>query len=183
LEVNKIRKLISNNRGNGYPLAIAITLCLLMVFTGISEYFRLMIVAQGVRDALQDAVISTVTLNYDDVYHGVREGYSGGYQPMAEVFEESIDYGDIYGRMDTVLGLTTINGYHTKKTNQGETEFRLWNLNIDIRNAPLASGDLPEQRFEIDSSIMLEVPVSFGGKILPPMRINIKNSAGYTPKF
>ena len=37
-----------------------------------SEYFRLLIVAQGVRDAVQEAVISTVNDNYDDVYHGVR---------------------------------------------------------------------------------------------------------------
>lgn len=53
---------------DGFPLAVAVTLCLVMVFSGISEYFRLMIIAQGVRDALQDAVISTVSDNYDDVY-------------------------------------------------------------------------------------------------------------------
>ncbi len=44
-------------------------------------------------------------------------------------------------------------------------EFQLWNLDVDIRNAPLASGDRADSRFEADSSIMLEVPVSFGGKI------------------
>jgi hypothetical protein len=56
-------------------------------------------------------------------------------------------------------------------------------LNVDIQNAPLASGDINQQRFKVDSSIMLEVPVSFGGKLLPPMIIKVKNSAGYTPKF
>lgn len=84
---------------------IAITLVLLIIFTGISEYLRLLIVAQGVRDAVQAAVISTVVENYDEVYHGIREGYSGGYQPMAEDFYESLDYGDIYGRLDSILGL------------------------------------------------------------------------------
>ena len=183
MEVGKIKKILLNNKGNGFPLAVAITLCLVMIFAGISEYFRLVIVAQGVRDALQDAVISTVNDNYDDVYHGVREGYSGGYQPMAHDFEESIDYGDIYGKMDMILGLNQSGGYHIKTTSEGKTEFKIWSLNVDIRNASLAGGDQKGQRFKIDSSIMLEVPISFGGKLLPSMRIKVKNSAGYTPKF
>ena len=60
---------------------------------------------------MQEAVISTVNDNYDDVYHGVREGYSGAYQPLAGDFEESLDYGDIYGRLDDILGLTYRGGY------------------------------------------------------------------------
>ena len=65
---------------------------------------------------MQEAVISTVNDNYDDVYHGVREGYSGAYQPLAGDFEESLDYGDIYGRLDDILGLTYRGGYHTQYT-------------------------------------------------------------------
>lgn len=182
-----IRKLLiplKNNRGNGYPLAVAITLILVMIFTGVSEYFRLMIVAQGVRDALQDAVISTVTENYDEVYHGVREGYSGGYQPSAEDFEESLDYGDIYDRMDKILGLTIENGFHIKNASDTtQMQFKIWSLNVNIENAPIATADTAGQRFQVDSSIELSVPVSFGGNLLPPMRIQVKNSAGYTPKF
>lgn len=60
---------------------------LVILFTGISEYLRFAPCGWGVRDAVQAAVISTVVENCDDVYHGVREGYSGGYQPMAENFE------------------------------------------------------------------------------------------------
>ena len=29
---------------------------------------------------LQSAVISVATANYDDLYNGLREGYSGGYK-------------------------------------------------------------------------------------------------------
>lgn len=179
----KLTKSIRNNRGNGYPLAVAITLCLVMIFTGISEYFRLLIVAQGVRDALQDAVISTVVENYDDVYHGIREGYSGGYQPTTEDFKESINYGDIYNRMDTILGLTKSSDYHEKNSNGNKIQFKIWNLDVDIRNAPFAGGDQASQRFVIDSSVSLDVPLSFGGKLLLEMKIKVKNSAGYTPKF
>lgn len=174
---------LGNRRGNSFPLVICITLALVILFCGISEYFRLLIVAQGVRDAVQTAVISTVNDNYDDVYHGVREGYSGAYQPMAGDFEESLDYGDIYGRLDGILGLSSGDGYHTKRTPAGQMEFRVWNLNVVIRNAPIAGGEQAHARFEADCTIQLEVPVSFGGQLLPPMRITVKTSAGYTPRF
>ena len=36
-------------------MAAAVTLALLVMFCGISEYFRLLIIAVGVRDALEDA--------------------------------------------------------------------------------------------------------------------------------
>lgn len=181
--MEKIKGILTDNRASSFPFIIAITLSLVIIFCGISEYFRLMIVAQGVRDAVQTAVISTVNDNYDDVYHGVREGYSGAYQPIAEDFEESLDYGDIYDRLDSILGLSYGSGYHEKRTSDNKLEFRVWGLNVDIRNAPFASGDQSSARFEADSTIMLEVPVSFGGKLLPPMRIKVKTSAGYTPRF
>ena len=41
--------------------------------------FRLSLIASGVKEALQDAVVVVVNDNYANVYHGVREGYSGGY--------------------------------------------------------------------------------------------------------
>ena len=181
--MEKIKRIFADNRASSFPFIIAITLSLVIIFCGISEYFRLMIVAQGVRDAVQTAVITVVNDNYDDVYHGVREGYSGAYQPIAEDFEESLDYGDIYDRLDGILGLSYSGGYHEKRTSDSNLEFRVWGLSVDIRNAPFASGDQSTARFEADSTILLEVPVSFGGKLLPPMRIKVKTSAGYTPRF
>lgn len=185
----RIRRVLGDRGGASFPLIIAVTLSLVIVFAGVSEYLRLLTVAQGVRDAVQAAVTSTVVENYDDVYHGVREGYSGGYQPLAEDFEESLDYGDIYGRLDGILGTAYSGagspggGYHEKRTSEGGLDFKIWGLDVDIRNAPFASGDRASSRFEADCTIMLEVPVSFGGKLLPPMRIKVKTSAGYTPRF
>ena len=58
-----MRKLLFRSRsGEGYPMVIAVTLCLLMLFMVIAEYFRVNIIVQGVRDAVQQAVIATVTL-------------------------------------------------------------------------------------------------------------------------
>ena len=43
--MEKIVQILKNRNGASFPLIIAITLCLIFIFTGISEYFRLMIVA------------------------------------------------------------------------------------------------------------------------------------------
>lgn len=44
------------------------------------EYSRLNIVGFGVRDAVQAAITQVCTDNYDQLYNGLREGYSGGYK-------------------------------------------------------------------------------------------------------
>jgi hypothetical protein len=103
--------------------------------------------------------------------------------PLRRILKKGLDYGDIYNRLDGILGLSYSGGYHEKRTSDGKLEFKIWNLDVDIRNAPFASSDQVSARFKADSTIMLEVPVSFGGKLLPPMRIKVKTSAGYTPRF
>ena len=46
-----MRKLLFRSRsGEGYPMVIAVTLCLLMLFMVIAEYFRVNIIVQGVGD-------------------------------------------------------------------------------------------------------------------------------------
>ena len=179
----KIYGIIREKVGSSFPLIVAVALALVIIMCGISEYFRLMIIASGVRDAVQSAVIATANDNYDDIYNGVREGYSGGYALSGSTWQGSLDYGDIYDRLDRTLGLQKSGGFHIKYA--GETvEFRLSNLSVDIINAPFAPSN-PDgmQKFLADATIVLEVPVSFGGKSLLPMRINLKTKAGYTPKF
>jgi len=181
--VKEISGIIRNKKGTSFPLIVAVTLALVIIFCGISEYLRLMIIAQGVRDAVQSAVISTVNDSYDDVFHGVREGYSGAYQPSADEFEESLDYGDIYGRLDKLLGLRQENGSHVKYAGNA-VEFRLSGLSIDLENMPFAPESPDNSKgFLADAGISLEVPVSFGRKSLPPMKINLKVKAKYMPLF
>jgi len=185
LEVTNGKKydILKNNKGTSFPLIIAVALVLLMVLCGAAEYIRLAIIAQGVRDAVQSAVISTVNDSYDDVYHGVREGYAGAYMPSADEFEESLDYGDIYGYLDELLGLRYEGGYHVKYAGDG-LEFKLSRLSVNLENMPLAPGSPNNSRgFLADAVIRLEVPVRFGGKLLPPMVINLKAQAKYMPLF
>lgn len=177
----KCKRVLYNKEGNGMPLAAAVTLALLMFVLVIIQFARLMIVCAGVKDAMQEAVISTINDNYADVYHAVREGYAAGYQPTDGSFEESLDYGNIYGRLDGLLGLEEDGGYHCKVGSDGTTEFRITNLQVYIHNTGLASGDTSS--FEAEATVRLEVPISFLQKVLPDMKINVRCKAAYTPKF
>ncbi len=182
--MSSVIRILKDKSGVAFPLVAAITLTMLMLICAISEYVRLNIIATGVREALQSAIISAVNDNYDDVYHSVREGYAAGYQPNDNDFEDSLDYGDIYSRLDGLLGLSRSNGYHVSVTAEGKTEFRLSALQVEILNVPLAPSDSTNARkFMADSTIKLEVPVSFGGQSLPPMSLKIKVQAGFVEKF
>ena len=52
-------------------MVIAVTLACLLILCGIMEFFRLSLIASGVKEALQDAVVVVVNDNYANVYHGV----------------------------------------------------------------------------------------------------------------
>ena len=87
------------------PVAVAAAIAMLFIILGVSEYMRLVITAAGIKDAMESAVVSVVNDNYNEVYHGVREGYAAGYEPDDTGFAASVDHGDIYGRMCFLLGL------------------------------------------------------------------------------
>ena len=181
--MKKMINCLKNNSGSSFPLVIAITLVLVIILCGIMEYFRLNIIASGVKEAVQDAIVITVNDNYSNVYHGTREGYSGGYQPDGSSFDYTVNTGDVYSHMDNILGTINENGKHIKYA-VDVMEYQLSGLNVTIRNAPLApSAPQNAQGFEADAVILLEVPVQFVGKLLPPMKIKLKVQAGYIEVF
>ena len=182
----RMKEILRDRRASSFPMTIGIVLSLIILMCGISEYFRLQVIAAGVREAVEDAVIPTVNDNYAGVYHGVREGYSGSYVPFGEgSWEEDLNEGDIYDYLDETIGTQLSGGRHVKYADTGTAmEFAIDSLQVTLRNAPLAPSDPAHaQRFEADAIVRLEVPVRFGGRILPSMWITLKVQAGYTEVF
>ena len=169
---------LKNKDGNAVMIACVIVICLLLLFAVLSEYLRLQIIAKGVRDAVQSSIISVAIQNYDDVYNGLREGYSGGYELDSNGnWKSKVDEGAILSNLSDVLGLR--NG---EKYLGSQLEYTISNLDINILNTPLApSGN--SKKFEAEAWLTLEVPLSFGWNKLPPLKIRMKVNAGYTPKF
>ena len=179
--MNRLRQILKDRRGVAFPLIIAIVLVLVMLMCCISEYFRLLIVAQGVRDAVQEAVISTVNDNYDDVYHAVREGYAAGWYPDGTGrWDESVDTGDVYGQLASTLGLeNTGDGY--QKISNGNVEYTISGLSVELSNNALSSGQ--SKGYTAAVEIRLEVPVRFLGNLLPAAEMMLHTEAKYVPVF
>ena len=179
--MNRLRQILKDRRGVAFPLIIAIVLVLVMLMCCISEYFRLLIVAQGVRDAVQEAVISTVNDNYDDVYHAVREGYAAGWYPDGTGrWDESVDTGDVYGQLASTLGLeNTGSGY--QKISNGNVEYTISGLSVELSNNALSSGQ--SKGYTAAVEIRLEVPVRFLGNLLPAAEMMLHTEAKYVPVF
>lgn len=133
------KRLLTGQEGSMAPAAVAAAIAMLLIILGVSEYMRLVIRAAGIRDAMESAVVSVVNDNYNEVYHGVREGYAAGYEPDDTGFAASVDHGDIYGRMCFLLGLEEDGNSYVRYNNSGELEYRLKNLSVDIHNTALAS--------------------------------------------
>jgi len=182
--MTKLKQVLHSKKANSYPLAICIALAIVIIACGAFEYMRLMLIAQGVRDGVQEAIISVSTGNYSDVYASIREGYSGGYVNNGSGFNEQINRGDVYARLSGLLGLRRVGGQYVKYVDGDVVEYRLYNLNVNVINAPFAPSNRDAaQKFLAEATINLEVPLSFGWSNLPPMRITLKVKAGWTPKF
>lgn len=177
------KKLIASKRAFSAPWAVIIALIGIMFFTAASQYIRLMIIASGVRDAVQSAVIATATENYGNLYNGIREGYAGGYALTGESWSERLSGGSVYSRLGRLLGITSNGSKYTKFNSDGE-EFSVYGLSTTVENAPFAPASTDGiQQFEATTFIDLEVPMSFCSEILPPMKIRLKVKSKYTPKF
>ena len=61
--MKKIREVLKDNSGQGVPMILAVVLCCLILACVTFEYMRLMIVAQGVRDSVQSAIVDVATEN------------------------------------------------------------------------------------------------------------------------
>ncbi len=171
--------LLTSCTGSMVPLVVAVAVAILFLILGVSEYMRLVIIAAGVEDAMESAIVSTVNDNYDEVYHSVREGYAAGYEPTGAGFREAVDYGDIYGRLCFLLGLEEDGDGYTKTTD-GEKEYRISNLQVSVSNPALATEG---EAYYADGEMRLEVPVRFAGKMVAGLSIRMKVRAAYQEKF
>lgn len=182
--MKRLARMLHCKKGNSYPLAIAIALGIIIILFAGFEYMRLMLIAQGVRDGVQSAIISVSTENYSDVYAALREGYSGGFVNEGSGFREQVRTGDIYAKLSQLLGLKRDGSSYVKYIDGDVVEYRVSNLSVRVINTPFAPSDRNAvQQFRAEATIHLEVPLSFGWSNLPPMRMTLRTVAGWTPKF
>lgn len=180
--MKKIAQILKERSGASWLLGSFIAFGLLVISLICLEYAHLNVVSLGIRDAVQNATTAACTENYDKVYNGIREGYSGGYKLTNGSWSEDIDTGDVYSKLDSILGTRAEGNEHVKYDGSNEA-YSISDLSVQMTNTPLAPGD-PEQanKFTGIAYITLSVPMGFNWGV-PPMQVRLKVIAGYTPKF
>ena len=61
--MRKLKECFRDESGVSFPLVIAVTLSLLLILCGVMEYLRLNLMAAGVKEAVQDAIVVVVNDN------------------------------------------------------------------------------------------------------------------------
>lgn len=139
-----LKRILKERRGEGYIDVAVGTVCIMLVIAFAVNLFPVFVVKQRLdtfaNELVRQAEITGSTCNYDELYNGLREGYSGGYTLSNGQWKETLDYGDVYAQLDSLLGLETKNGYHIKTQDSGY-EYRLSGLNINLQNTPLSPGN------------------------------------------
>ncbi len=178
-----MKKILKDKKGSFMFWAVVIVMILLIIGTAGFEYIRLQVIAQGTRDAVQATITQVCTANYDRMYNGLREGYSGGYKLDQGNWTEDIDTGDLYTLLDKQLGTHGNSSSHTKMTGS-KIEYSISNLSVQMTNTPFAPDNPGEEtKFTGTATYTVTVPLSFGWQGLPPMEIPVEVKAGYTAKF
>ena len=171
------QKLISEE-GSAPIYALIILMVLMLLFGAVSEYIRLKIIAEGVYEATQNGVISVATKNYDEVYNGLRQGYSGAYGLSdTKKWQQVVEDGAVMEDLNQLLGLD-----EGKKLDGGRLVYEISDLHVIIENPSFAPEEDLE-RFEATVDLTLKVPLGFGWDHLAPLIIPMRVKAAYSNKF
>lgn len=173
--------LLKDKRGNMFPLTVVVAVILLILMLVIMEYMKLMILCSGVKDSFEEAIISVVNDNYNEVYHCVREGYAAGYEPNGdETFYASIDSGDVAGRLSSLLGLEEARDSYRRVNRSGDEEYTISHVSVTVHNAPMVRSG---EKFYTTGTLHLSVPVRFGGNVIFHMPLNLSVRASLDERF
>ena len=167
---------LESERGGSMIFPVVLVMSLIIIMGGMLEFFRMQIIAQGVREAVKAAVLAVASNNSEAIFGGVREGYSGAYELAGENWKGTLNEGDVYGELDAALDLTNLGALHTR-SESGKVSFSVTDLVVTIRNAPFAA-ESNAQQLQIQSAITLIVPMQFGGHVLPEMKSRLTVSSG-----
>ncbi|WP_457945436.1 hypothetical protein [Caproiciproducens sp. LBM24188] len=181
--IKKLKRVLRNSKGRSNISTVVVAMLLIILVACGLEYLRLNVIVQGTRNGMETVITQTCTENYDRLYNGLREGYSGGYKLNNGKWTEDINADFAYSIMDKQLG-TKSDGSGHAKYNGSTMEYRISDLSIQMTNTPFAPDSFGnEPKFTGTATYTLTVPLSFGWQKLPPLVIPMQVKAGYTAKF
>jgi hypothetical protein len=185
--IHKFIKKSKDKGGSGVINGVIIFLFCMLLLSVAFEYLKVQIIAYGIRDNFERAVLTVASENYNEVYAGFREiEYTGGvYEggPAGGGNIEEIpewlplnDYGNVMDELQELLNLVQMED----DTYVSETDnYILNNMNVEVRDQSSDAGG----RYEIRGDIRLQVPLYFANIKITDIELPVKIKTAYTPKY
>lgn len=175
----RVRKKLADRSGGITPLLAGIVILVIFLSGAIYEFISCFVIAEGVRDAMQNAANNASTQNYYNAYPGEKCGCSGAYSIDDDGnWADNSGDGNIEDSIDNTLGLTIDGGEHIK-WDSGEQQYSISNISVSVNNPPLGSAG---SGFKICVKYMLKINIVVFG-ISTPITVPQSVNAGFTQKF
>lgn len=178
----QLKRLWNDQRGSGMILAAGLAILLFLGAAAVIESLRMNGTAQKIRSEVQAATVECCAEQYNNVYDGIREGYSGGYSFSGGHWSDALSPADVYARINADAG-TKQEGNSVVKYAGTSVDYRLSGLSAQITNAPFAPDGTNNNQLTCTAEVDVEVPLLLHWSGIPPMHSHITIKSGYSPKF
>lgn len=175
---------IKSEAGFTYYVTIFLMVALLICVMGAAEYVRLNMVTKGIRNALQSAMTTAATENWNEQHPSLREGYSGNNNLKNDTWTPDLDQGDIAGHLSKLLGIKESNNVFTKTNGKNvEYTFEIKDFQYKTGDFAPAEANPDKNTLWMQTKIKLTVPFDMVFRALPPLEVDLGAQAVYRPQF
>lgn len=165
----EVKKLLKDKRGSTLPFVAMI--CIIMFFfmaAGI-EFIRVFAMVDGVIDRTNEAVTAVAAVNGGNYFEGFRE-----VDAQPRIYEEEVFMTMVTTDEVAVVLMETLN-----------LEKKGSSLVQEVKNTPvliLNGLQVSSVGGQFVTTFTLEIPISFGGEVLPPIKKKVEVKSDYLYK-
>lgn len=158
------------------PFYLTIFVIAFLILALIFKFTATVRILKYVEKKLDEAVVSVATENWDQIYSGVRDGYSGGHKYYVTRFRESYSSGDVALRLNNYIGADE----GVKYDDNGKIVLKMHDLITQIENVSFRAGNT--LNFKVKSSVKVRVPFKIWKSNIN-IDVEVKAASKYTNKF
>lgn len=172
---------LKNNKGNTSPLFLVLLFMICLFASIIMEYAKSYTIIHLVQNSLDTATLTVSTENAPEIYNGLREGHTGGYNldtptPVVKVVKKTL-----FEYLEISLNVKSVDGKLVKQTASKNTVFFLSNFTFNVIPTEYAPKS-KNATFTANISCKLTIPFNdFFGNF--KLEIPIKSHAEYIRVF
>lgn len=159
---NKILKKLKSNKGDITITSVGLFMFSMVILALLVEVFSASVIKRGIRDSIEQAIISNATNNYYYAYQGVREESSSTHQKISaeSLWDNSATTHDVTDRLVALLKLNKQGNSYIKSNSSNTYEFAISNITIIVDNPQVGEKGV---NVIYETTYDLSIPFSIAG--------------------